>query len=298
MILRIWAMDSLIRAGFHAGMTNHAQDESTILVLGATGKTGGRVMQRLQARGVPTRAASRTAQPPFDWSDPYTWAPALNGVSAVYITYFPDLAVPGAPEAVGELARLAGEHGVQRLVLLSGRGEEEAQRSEEVVKAAGIDWTILRSSWFDQNFSEGFLVDAVVEGVVALPVDAVREPFVHADDLADIAVAALTEDGHAGQLYEVTGPRLLSYAEAVAEIAAATGRDVRFETISVDEFEGGLAQAGLSDDEAWLVKYLFSEVMDGRNESLTDGVQRALGREPRDFADFAREAAASGVWDA
>jgi uncharacterized protein YbjT (DUF2867 family) len=278
-------------------MTDHAQDRSTILVLGATGKTGRRIVERLQARGVPTRAGSRTAQPPFDWADRDTWAPALSGVAAVYVTYYPDLAVPGAPEAVGELARLAGEQGVQRLVLLSGRGEEEAQRSEEVVKEAGIDWTILRSSWFDQNFSEGFLIDSVLEGAVALPVGGVREPFVHADDLADIAVAALTEDGHAGQLYEVTGPRLLSYADAVAEIAAATGRDVRFETISMDEFAGGLAQAGLSDDEAWLVKYLFSEVMDGRNESLTDGVQRALGREPRDFADYTREAAASGVWN-
>jgi len=278
-------------------MTDHAQDRSTILVLGATGKTGRRIVERLQARGVPTRAGSRTAQPPFDWADRDTWAPALSGVAAVYVTYYPDLAVPGAPEAVGELARLAGEQGVQRLVLLSGRGEEEAQRSEEVVKEAGIDWTILRSSWFDQNFSEGFLIDSVLEGAVALPVGGVREPFVHADDLADIAVAALTEDGHAGQLYEVTGPRLLSYADAVAEIAAATGRDVRFETISMDEFAGGLAQAGLSEDEAWLVKYLFSEVMDGRNESLTDGVQRALGREPRDFADYTREAAASGVWN-
>ena len=278
-------------------MTDHAQDRSTILVLGATGKTGRRIVERLQARGVPTRAGSRTAQPPFDWADRDTWAPALGGVAAVYVTYYPDLAVPGAPEAVGELARLAGDQGVQRLVLLSGRGEEEAQRSEEVVKEAGIDWTILRSSWFDQNFSEGFLIDSVLEGAVALPVGGVREPFVHADDLADIAVAALTEDGHAGQLYEVTGPRLLSYADAVAEIAAATGRDVRFETISMDEFAGGLAQAGFSDDEAWLVKYLFSEVMDGRNESLTDGVQRALGREPRDFADYTREAAASGVWN-
>jgi uncharacterized protein YbjT (DUF2867 family) len=278
-------------------MTNHAQDRSTILVLGATGKTGRRIVERLQARGVPTRAGSRTAQPPFDWADRDTWAPALSGVAAVYLTYYPDLAVPGAPEAVGELARLAGEQGVQRLVLLSGRGEEEAQRSEEVVKEAGIDWTILRSSWFDQNFSEGFLIDSVLEGAVALPVGGVREPFVHADDLADIAVAALTEDGHAGQLYEVTGPRLLSYADAVAEIAAATGRDVRFETISMDEFAGGLAQAGLSDDEVWLVKYLFIAVMDGRNESLTNGVQRALGREPRDFADYTREAAASGVWN-
>jgi uncharacterized protein YbjT (DUF2867 family) len=279
-------------------MTNHAQDDSPILVLGATGKTGRRVIERLQARGVPTRAGSRAADPPFDWADRDTWAPAMSGVAAVYVTYFPDLAVPGAPEAVGELARLAADAGVQRLVLLSGRGEVEAQRSEEVVKQAGIDWTILRSSWFDQNFDEGFLVDDVRAGVVRLPVDAVREPFVHADDLADIAVAALTEDGHAGQLYEVTGPRLLTYADAVGEIAAATGRDVRFETISMDELEGGLAQAGLSDDEAWLVKYLFSEVMDGRNESLADGVQRALGREPRDFSDFVRDAAASGVWDA
>jgi uncharacterized protein YbjT (DUF2867 family) len=279
-------------------MTNHAHDESTILVLGATGKTGRRVAERLAARGVPTRAGSRSGQPPFDWQDRDTWAPALSGVAAVYVTYYPDLAVPGAPEAVGKLARLAAEQGVGRLVLLSGRGEEEAQRSEEAVKQAGIDWTILRSSWFDQNFSEGLLVDAVLEGVVALPVGGVREPFVHADDLADMAVAALTEEGHAGQLYEVTGPRLMTFADAVAEIGAATGRDLRFETVPLDSFEAELEQQGLSADEAWLVSYLFSEVLDGRNESLTDGVQRALGREPLDFADYVRDTAATGVWDA
>jgi uncharacterized protein YbjT (DUF2867 family) len=280
------------------GMTNHAQDESPILVLGATGKTGRRIVQRLHARGVPTRAGSRAAQPPFDWADPDTWAPALSGVAAVYVNYYPDLAVPGAPEAVGELARLAGEQGVQRLVLLSGRGEEEAQRSEAVIKEAGIDWTILRSSWFDQNFSEGFLVESVLEGVVALPVGGVREPFVHADDLADIAVAALTEDGHAGQLYEVTGPQLVTFGDAVAEIAEATGRELRFETVPMEGFEAELGQQGLSADEAWLVTYLFTEVLDGRNESLTDGVQRALGREPRDFSDYVRATAPTGVWNA
>jgi uncharacterized protein YbjT (DUF2867 family) len=269
-------------------MTNHAHE---ILVLGATGKTGRRVVERLRARGVPTRAGSRSANPPFDWQDRETWAPALRGAAAVYVTYFPDLAVPGAPEAVGELARLAADAGVQRLVLLSGRGEEEAQRSEEVVRAAGIDWTILRSSWFDQNFSEGFLLDAVLEGVVALPVGGVREPFVDADDLADMAVAALTEDGHAGQLYEVTGPRLLTFADAVAEIARATGREVRFETVPMEAFGAELEKHGMSDDEVWLVRYLFGEVLDGRNESLTDGVQRALGREPRDFSEYVRVAA-------
>jgi uncharacterized protein YbjT (DUF2867 family) len=279
-------------------MSNHAHDDPPILVLGATGKTGRRVLDRLQARGIPTRAGSRSAQPPFDWEDRDTWAPVLRGAAKVYVTYFPDLAVPGAADAVGELARLAAELGVEHLVLLSGRGETEAQRTEEMVKQAGLDWTIVRSSWFDHNFSEGFLADGVLEGVVALPVGDVREPFVHADDLADIVVAALTEGGHAGQLYEVTGPRLMTFADAVREIAGASGRDVRFESVSMEEFEAGLAEAGLSADEAWLVRYLFTEVMDGRNESLTDGVQRALGREPRDFGDYAREAAATGVWNA
>jgi uncharacterized protein YbjT (DUF2867 family) len=279
-------------------MTHYEPTESPILVLGATGKTGRRVVDRLQARGVPTRIGSRSADPPFDWQDRDTWAPALSGVSKVYVTFYPDLAVPGAPEAVGELARLAADAGVEHLVLLSGRGEEEAQRSEEVVKAAGVDWTIVRSSWFDQNFSEGFLVDAILEGVVALPVGEVGEPFIHADDLADIAVAALTEDGHVRQLYEVTGPRLLSFADAVREIAEESGRDVRFETVSMDAFGAQLEQLGLAADEVWFLRYLFGEVLDGRNESVTDGVRRALGREPRDFRDYAREAAAAGAWNA
>jgi uncharacterized protein YbjT (DUF2867 family) len=279
------------------GMTEHAHDDSTILVLGATGKTGRRVIERLQARGVPTRIGSRSAQPPFDWGDRGTWGPALHGVSSLYITYYPDLAVPGAPDAVGALARLAAKQGVQRLVLLSGRGEEEAQRSEEIVKEAGIEWTILRSSWFDQNFSEGFLLDSVRSGLVPLPVGDVREPFVHADDLADIAVAALTEDGQGGQLYEVTGPRLMTFGEAVAEIAQASGRDVSFETVSMEAFAAEFEQAGMSPDEVWLVNYLFSEVLDGRNESLTDGVQRALGREPRDFSEYVAATAPTRIWN-
>jgi uncharacterized protein YbjT (DUF2867 family) len=279
------------------GMTDHAHDEPTILVLGATGKTGRRIIERLQARGVRARPGSRTAEPPFDWEDRDTWAPALRGVSALYITYYPDLAVPGAPDAVGALARLAAEQGVQRLVLLSGRGEEEAQRSEEIVKEAGIQWTILRSSWFDQNFSEGFLLDSVLSGVVALPVDGVREPFVHADDLADIAVAALTEEGHGGRLYEVTGPRLMTFGEAVAEIAQATAREVRVESVPMGAFAAELGRAGMSPDEVWLVNYLFSEVLDGRNESVGDGVQQALGREPRDFSDYVATTAPTRVWN-
>ena len=187
---------------------------------------------------------------------------------------------------------------MRRLVLLSGRGEEEAQRAEQDVMGSGIDWTILRASWFAQNFSENYLLDSVLAGEVILPAGDVGEPFVDADDVADVAVAALTEDGHVGQLYEMTGPRLLTFAEAVAEIATATGREIRYVQVPAEAYASALAEQGVPAGFVWLLDYLFTTVLDGRNAHLTDGILRALGREPRDFSAYARAAAATGVWDA
>ena len=271
-------------------------DTKPILILGGTGKTGRRLAERLTARGIPVRIGSRSGTPRFDWEAPASWAPALEGVSAVYISYYPDIAVPGAAEVIDAFTRLAMEHGVRRLVLLSGRGEHEAQRAEEMLKASGADWTILRCAWFSQNFSEGFLVEPLLAGEVALPVGPVGEPFVDVDDIADAAEAVLTEPGHVGQLYELTGPRLLSFADAVAEIAKATRRDIRFVRISHDEFTAAVASHELPSEIIWLLDELFSQVLDGRNESLTDGVQRVLGRAPKDFSDYATETAATGIW--
>ncbi len=271
---------------------------SPILVLGGTGKTGRRVVARLQERGAAVRVGSRGGEPPFDWDDRATWVPALRGASAAYISYFPDIAVPGAPEAVGELSRLAVAGGTRRLVLLSGRGEEEAQRAEAELQSSGADWTIVRCSWFSQNFSEDYLREPVLAGEVALPVGDVPEPFVDADDIADVAVAALTEDGHAGELYELAGPRLLTFADAVGEIADATGRDIRVTPVSHHDYAEELAGYGVPSDIVSLLRYLFTEVLDGRNARLADGVQRALGRPARDFRDFARRAAAEGAWAA
>ncbi|MEE8146161.1 MAG: hypothetical protein V3T24_01035, partial [Longimicrobiales bacterium] len=152
-------------------------------------------------------------------------------------------------------------------------------------------------SWFSQNFTEGEFLDMVLAGEIALPAGEVGEPFVDADDIADVAVAALTKDGHAGQVYELTGPRLLTFAEAVDEISQTTGRAIQYIQIPHEAFEAGIAKAGLPEDIAWLLNYLFATVLDGRNASLGDGVQKALGREPRDFADFCRAAATSGVWN-
>ena len=278
-------------------MSNTSKNtQDMTLVLGGTGKTGRRVVERLKARGVPVRVGSRSAELPFEWQDPTTWAPALQNVAAVYITYYPDLAVPGAADTIQAFVDQAVQSKVRRLVLLSGRGEEEAQRCERIVQEADVEWTILRSSWFSQNFSEAFMRDLVLGGTVALPAGDVREPFIDADDIADVAVAALTESGHAGQLYELTGPRLLTFTEAVGEIAQATDQEIAYAPITQEAFASALSEQDVPADFVALLSYLFNEVLDGRNAHLTDGVQRALGRAPRDFTDYAQDANAAGAW--
>jgi uncharacterized protein YbjT (DUF2867 family) len=274
----------------------HPRQMNPTLVLGGTGKTGRRVAQRLEARGLPVRIGSRAGAPPFDWEDRSTWAPALRGVGRAYVSYYPDLAVPGAAETVGSFADLAVRSGVRRLVLLAGRGEEEGERAEQAVRDSGAELTILRSTWFAQNFSENFWVDTVLSGEVALPAGQVPEPFVDADDVADVAVAALTDERHSGELYELTGPRLLTFAEAVDEIARAAGREIRYVQVSIEDYVAAAAAEGVPAEVLELLTYLFSEVLDGRNAHLAKGVQSALGREPRDFSDYARDAAATGVW--
>ena len=267
-----------------------------ILVLGSTGKTGRRVVERLAALDVTMRPGSRAGAPPFDWAKRATWAPVLEGVKAVYISYCPDLAVKGAADDIRAFTRLAVQSGVRRLVLLSGRGEKEAQHCEDIVRQSGAEWTLLRASWFAQNFSEAHFLEPILAGEVTLPVGDVGEPFVDAGDIADVAAAALTEDGHAGQLHELTGPRLWTFADAVAEIARATERPIRFTRVPIQEYAAALEEAQLPPDIVGLIRYLFTEVLDGRNASVKDGVQRALGRRPREFADYVRATAATGVW--
>ncbi|MFI6509396.1 NAD(P)H-binding protein [Streptosporangium sp. NPDC050855] len=271
-------------------------DPATTLVLGGTGKTGRRVVERLTALGVPVRAGSRSGEPPFDWNDPATWAPVLRGVGSVYLTYQPDLAFPGATETVRSFVAQAAGSGVRRLVLLSGRGEEEAGLSEETVRGSGLEWTIVRASWFCQNFSEDYLLDPVLAGEIAFPAGDVKEPFVDADDIADVVVAALTQDRHVGELYELTGPRLLTFADAAAEISEATGRPIRYVAVSPEEYEAAMVGYGVPAEHAAQLTALFCTVLDGRNAHLGDGVRRALGREPRDFTRYARDTAATGVW--
>lgn len=266
-----------------------------ILVIGATGKTGSRVAARLEAKRLPVRRGSRTSATPFDWDSPETWVSALTGVRAAYVTYFPDLAFPGAIEKLDSLVETAADVGVRHLVLLSGRGEHHARLGEEVVRASGLDFTIVRAAWFAQNFSEGYLRDPVLAGVLPMPGGGIAEPIVDIDDIADVAVAALTEEGHAGKLYEVTGPRLMTFAEMAAQLSRATGRPIRHIPISFDEFHTNIARSA-SAFVADVFTAIARETLDGRNAHTMEGVMQALGRPPRDFADFAHAAARAGAW--
>lgn len=280
-------------------MNDQAHHEPGLtLVLGATGKTGSRIAAQLQRKSVPVRLGSRSATPAFDWNVEAGWEACLAGVESVYINYAPDLAIPGATDSIRAFVDVARRQGVKRAVILSGRGEAEAQACENIVIGSGLEWTVVRASWFSQNFSEGAFVDMVQAGQICLPAGDVPEPFVDVDDIADVAVAALTEPGHAGQIYEVTGPRLMTFADIADELSRATGRPIRFTAIPHDAFVSAVAESGAPEGVVWIMDYLFSTVLDGRNAYLTDGVERALGRPPKDFADYAREVAASGAWRA
>jgi uncharacterized protein YbjT (DUF2867 family) len=267
-----------------------------ILIVGGAGKTGGRVEARLRQRGLATRLASRSTLVPFDWKAPAGWAAALEGAAKAYVTYHPDVSVPNAAEDIAALSELARKAGLQHIVLLSGRGEPGAQAAEAALQASGVPWTIVRSSWFSQNFSEGFLIDGILSGELALPADDVPEPFIDVDDIADVVTAALTDARHIGQLYEVTGPRAISFSQAVAEISKAVGHQIRYTRIPAAEFAEGMRGAGVPDDVIALLDELFTVTLDGRNSAVQSGVTEALGRAARDFADFARDAAASNAW--
>ncbi|MNQ73987.1 NAD(P)H azoreductase [compost metagenome] len=269
-----------------------------ILVLGANGKTGRRVLERLENNAdVEVRAGSRSAAIPFDWEKPETWQAALQDIDTVYISYQPDLAIPSATTAIQLFSGLATQMGVKKMVLLSGRGEKEAQICEEIVKTNAKKWAIVRASWFNQNFSESFFLEPILAGYVALPRAEALEPFTDADDIADVIVTSLLEDKHNGQTYELTGPRLLTFKEVIAEIAKATDRDIAFQSLTLEEYIQMLREYQVPEDHIWLVNYLFEQVLDGRNSSITSDIEKVLGRKAKDFSAYALETAKTGVWN-
>lgn len=268
-----------------------------ILVLGGKGKTGRRVASRLLAKGQSVRIGSRSETPSFDWEDPITWAGALEGMHSVYITFQPDLAVPGAREAIKGFTSQAVKSGIKKAVLLSGKGEIEAEKCEEIVKNSGLDWTIVRASWFNQNFSESFFLDPILAGHVALPKNEAKVPYIDANDIADVVVEALLNKEHNGNTYELTGPRTLTFSDVVKEISVVTKKDIQFTSISMEEYNAMMKEFNLPDSYLWLINYLFEEVLVESNSVITNDIEKVLGRKPIDFTEYAQRTAAEGVWN-
>ncbi|WP_101787505.1 NAD(P)H-binding protein [Nonomuraea indica] len=276
-------------------MTTHANE---ILVLAATGKTGRRLVRRLRAAGETVRAASRTGEARFDWTRPDSWQAAVTGASAVY------LVAPDDPAPVNDFVKQAVEAGVGRFAVLSGRGIEHVRggfgegmvAAEEAVRGSGAEWTILRANNFNQNFDEDLWHQPLMSGRLALPIGDVPEAFVDVEDVAEVAAAVLTGDGHAGQVYELSGPRGLTFAEAVETIARAAGRAVRYEELTPEAYRAELLAAGYPEVAADALNVLFALHRAGHTAEPVDGVRRVLGRDPLAFETYAARAAEAGAW--
>lgn len=272
--------------------------QSNVLVIGGTGKTGRKVVEGLKEHNQNVRIGSRSNSPAFDWDNPATWSAALDGIDKVYIVYYPDLAVPGAYETIKGFTEAAKKAGVQKAVLLSGKGETEAQRSEQLVAKSGLDYTLVRASWFNQNFSESFFLEPILAGYVALPMPNAKIPFVDTGDIAEVVVEALLDDAHNGKTYEITGPRKLTFEEAVKEIAVGMGKSITYQAVSLEAYSAMMEAAGVPADYIWLFDYLFREVLGNEsNQVVTSDVEKVLGRKATDFKEYVQRTALTGVWN-
>jgi uncharacterized protein YbjT (DUF2867 family) len=272
--------------------------KNNMLVIGGTGKTGSRVAKGLHKQGHNVRVVGRKTNPAFNWEDPDTYDEVLKDMDRAYIVYYPDLAVPGAREAIAQLTEKALKAGLEKVVLLSGKGEKEAEACEEIVANSGLNYTLVRASWFNQNFSEGAFLEFVLNGVIALPMPEAEIPFVDANDIADVVTKVLLDHAYNGQTVTVTGPEKRTFKELVSIMSAATGRELQYIPISLDAFKDGMRQAGLPDSYVWLFGYLFQEVLgNADNQVVSHDVERVLGRKAIDFETYAKTTAASGVWN-
>ena len=281
------------RIGWHGGM-------STYLILGGTGKTGRRISQLLADAGHEVRAASRHPEPGgvhFDWDDAATYDPALSGADGAYVVP-PAMRLDHAP-LIGAFAERAVALGVGRIVALSARGgnldpASPLAQMEAAIAASGIDHTAIRPTWFMQNFTESFFVDGIRgEGALVAPTGDGAEPFIDVADIAAVAAEALTGDGHAGEAYDLSGPEAITFARAAELLAPHVGREVRHVDPGADAWKAGAVQNGVPAEYAELLGTLFGYIRTGDDAALSDGVQRALGREPASFEAWAaREAGA------
>jgi uncharacterized protein YbjT (DUF2867 family) len=267
---------------------------STILILGGTGKTGRRIAARLRAADIPVRTAARTgANVHFDWDEPSTHDAALDGVGATYLVP-PALRTDHAEQVAGFVDR-AEAAGVRHVTFLSARGVELAPPEVslraielDVASRTRLTHTILRPGWFMQNFSEDFLRPAIRDhGVIPAPTGDGAVAFVHADDIAEVAAATLRDgQSHAGAGYTLTGPEALTFAEVAARISAVAGRRIAHLDVPAAEWISQTVAAGVPEAYAQMLGNIMGGVREGSEAATTDAVLRVTGHAPRTFESY------------
>lgn len=272
----------------------------TVFVSGATGQVGSEVVKALVARGADVRAGSRQgtqvpgARPAvYDFEQPDTYESALNSVSRAFLLV-PAQSIARANELAPAFVEAAGAAGVQRLVcmtgMLSDAPDAPLKGTERAVMDSGIAYTLLRPNWFNQNFAPGYYLPMIREmGGVFLPAADGRVSFVDTRDIGAVAAAALTENGHAGVEYTLTGPEALDHTEACAILSDASGREIRYTPISEDDYRGALAGEGMPDEAIQGMLDLYRLIRDGLCTEVSGDISSVLGRPPISFADYARD---------
>ena len=267
-----------------------------VLVTAPNSKTGKQVVKLLKRENIPFRAASRSTSVPFDWENEKTWASAISGAHAVYVVIPPNLAFADMPQRLKAFLTYCEAVRVRRIILLSGRGEDEAAKIEEVALSNAIPTTVLRASWFAQNFSEGYFVEGVVNGQLAIPSKLVREPFIDTRDIAKAVVFALKDKSSNNYVFELTGPELLSFEDVAKKFTKHLDQSVTYVYMPIEDYINQLLQFGVSTDEIDLTRFLFGELLDGRNAYTTSDLSLLLGEQGTSFEQFIQHTKPSGVW--
>ena len=264
----------------------------TVLLTSGFGKTGRAIAERLSVQGLGFCAASRTTPTKFDWKDKATWPTALKGKKSVYLCFAPDIVLPGSRQCISDFIKTAEQYDCEKLVLLSCRGVEEAEACETIVHQSNLETTVVRSSWFFQNFLEDDFARMITEGALTLPSADIEEPYIDVEDVADVIVKVLTEAGHTGKTYEITGSQSLSFRQMAKEMSDAFGRTIQLCDTPHRKFVFDLAGSSAPSEVIWLFDFLFDYILDGRNSRPTNRFFGLMGRHPRSIQEFLASVAA------
>ncbi len=266
---------------------------SDVLVTGATGTTGSRVVAALSQHGVPTRQATRTPSSPgqvrLDWADRATYRDALRGVAAVYL--IAPIGVVDPVPLVEPFLEEALRQGVRRVVQLSSSALPEGAPGlgavHRLVRTTMPEWTVLRPSWFMQNFVGQHLVArGVKRGEIVTATGNGKVAFIDAGDIAAVARRALTDDIPHNTEHLLTGPAALSYADAAAILTQQTGRAISHRSVSAEEMMALIAAQGIPAEFAKVLAAMDADIRGGAEDRVTDTVNAVTGRPAHGFRTF------------